>query len=237
MCKFPYPQQQQVQDHGSVSTTVSLLSSHTTYNRGSPLEQVMSFKYLGVHLSCDLSWSLHIQTITSRARKVVGLLYRKFYNFSPPAVLLCLYLSLVRPLLEYASVVWSPYLKKDILQLENVQKFGLHMANKLWAYPYDYVLCRSQLHSLEIRRTIAHLCTLFMLFHQLGYAECTVSLRSNRSHQTSHHLSLCQPFCRTNLYYYSFLPYTLSLWNQLDSSVVSSSSLKAFKRSLRILYA
>jgi len=110
------PSLQQVQVHGSVLTTVSLLSSHTTYKkRDHLLEKVMSFKYLGVNLSCDLSWSLHIQTLTSRARKVVGLLYQTFYNFSPPAVLLRLYLSLVRPLLEYASVVWSPYLKKDIL--------------------------------------------------------------------------------------------------------------------------
>ena len=128
-------------------------------------------------------------------------------------------------------------MKKDILQLENVQKFGLRMATKLWTYPYDYVLYRSQLHSLEIRRTITRLCTLFILFHQLGYAECSVSLRSNRSHRTSHHLTLCQPFCRTNLYYYSFLPDTLSLWNKLESSIVSCSSLKAFKRSLRVLYA
>ena len=165
MCKFLYPQQQQVQVHSSVSTTVSLLSSHTTYNRGSPFGTSDVFKYLGVHLSCDLSWSMHIQTITSRARKVVGLLYQKFYNFSPPAVLLCLYLSLVRQLLEYASVVWSPYLKNDILQQENVQKFGLCMATKLWAYPYDYVLYRSQLNSLEIHRTITRLCTLFILFH------------------------------------------------------------------------
>jgi len=52
------------------------------------------------------------------------------------------------------------------------------------------------------------------------------------SHRTSHHLSLCQLFCRTNLYYCSFLPYTLSLWNKLDSSIVSSSSLKLLREVL-----
>ena len=103
---------------------------------------------------------------------MVGLLYRKFYNFSPPAVLLRLYLSLVRPLLEYASVVWSPYLKKDILQLKNVQKFGLCMATKLWAYPYDHVLYRSQLNSLEIRRTITRLCTLFKIRYTFYVSAC-----------------------------------------------------------------
>ena len=122
-----------------------------------PLEQVLSFKYLGIHLSCDLSYSMHIHTITCRARKVLGLLYRKFYNLSPPDVLLCLYLSLVKPHLEYATVVWSSYLKKDILQQEHVQTFCLHVATKLWNYPYHYVPYRSQLNSLENHRTVARL--------------------------------------------------------------------------------
>ena len=32
-----------------------------------------------------------------------------------------LYKTLVRPHLEYASVIWSPYLKKDTISIENVQ--------------------------------------------------------------------------------------------------------------------
>ena len=43
-----------------------------------PLEQVMSFKYLGIHFSCDLSLSMHVQIITSRTKKVVGLLFLFF---------------------------------------------------------------------------------------------------------------------------------------------------------------
>ncbi len=45
---------------------------------GQHLEQVESFKYLGVLLSSNLSFSQHIQTICAKARKILGLLYRRF---------------------------------------------------------------------------------------------------------------------------------------------------------------
>ena len=47
-----------------------------------PLQKVDSFKYLGVLLSQDKSWSPHVQAICSKARRVLGLLYRKFYGCS-----------------------------------------------------------------------------------------------------------------------------------------------------------
>ena len=47
---------------------------------GHPLDQVNIFKYVGVLLSHDLSCSEHVQFICSKARKLLGLLYRQFYN-------------------------------------------------------------------------------------------------------------------------------------------------------------
>ena len=81
------------------------------------------FKYLGVLLSHDLSWGEHVQSICNKARKILGLLYRRFYNNAPGSALLQLYISLVRPHLDYASAIWSPYLSKDKTELENVPKF------------------------------------------------------------------------------------------------------------------
>ena len=92
---------------------------------GSALEVVPTFKYLGVLLSADLSWTQHIQNTCSKAHKIVGLLYRHYYQYSDFNTLRQLYLSLVLPHLEYAASVWSPYLLKDIAFLEDVQKFGL----------------------------------------------------------------------------------------------------------------
>ena len=127
----------------------------------------------------------HMQSQESVRSKIL-------HSFPPPLPITC------ETTLRIRSVVWSPYLKKDIFHLENVQKFGLRMTTKMWTYPYHYLLYRSHLNSLESRRSIARLCTLFKLLHQLDYAQCTVSLRSNHSHRTNHHLILCQPFCRSN---------------------------------------
>ena len=42
------------------------------------LEKVSSFKYLGVNITDDLTWSTHISVIARKARKILGLLYRQF---------------------------------------------------------------------------------------------------------------------------------------------------------------
>ena len=53
------------------------------------------YKYLGVNFSSDLTWSYHINTICKKTRKLIGLLYRNFYQFSNPSTLLKLYKSLI----------------------------------------------------------------------------------------------------------------------------------------------
>ena len=50
------------------------------YLGDTPLEQVECFKYLGVILASNLSFSQHIDFVCSKARKILGLLYRRFYN-------------------------------------------------------------------------------------------------------------------------------------------------------------
>ena len=84
-----------------------------------------------------LSWSKHITSVCNKARRLLGLLYRRFYQQSEPETLLKLYMSLVRPYLEYASQVWSPHINKDITLLENVQKFAFKLCTKQWDLVYE----------------------------------------------------------------------------------------------------
>ena len=90
----------------------------------STIEKVSCMKYLGVLISSDLSWSAHIETVVSKARKALGCIYRRFYRNAHTSVLTKLYTTLVRPLLEYCCVLWDPHLEKDIEKLESVQKLA-----------------------------------------------------------------------------------------------------------------
>ena len=140
----------------------SLPSILPTLFIGSPeatMEKVTSMKYLGVHISSDLSWSTDIDIITSKVRRTLGFIYRKFYRNVNSSVLTKLYTTLVRPLLEYCCAVWDPHLQKDIDKLESVQRlfrsrFQTHpmstrhvSANSLYT-PYE-LLCSKYLNSME----------------------------------------------------------------------------------------
>ena len=85
------------------------------------IQEVQQAKYLGVTINNKLFWSDHIKIISNKANSVVGFLR---HNFSqcPTRTKSTLYLSLVKPILEYAATVWAPYYHRDIYQLEAVQR-------------------------------------------------------------------------------------------------------------------
>ena len=135
----------------------------------SSLKQVHSYKYLGLNLTPNLSWSNHIHSISTKAKKLVGLLYRRFYRNTDSQSLFQLYLALVRPHTEYASQVWNPHMQKDIDQLERVQKFALRMCVKQWDVDYTDLLTHFNLPSLANCRRYLSLNTMYEIVHNLVY--------------------------------------------------------------------
>ena len=77
--------------------------------------------YLGVLLHDSLSWSNHITRTAAKASQLFNFLRRNLSNCSP-SVKATAYLTIVRPVLEYAASVWDPYQQNDILSLEKVQR-------------------------------------------------------------------------------------------------------------------
>ena len=91
---------------------------------GQPLERVPSYKYLGLLLSDNLSWTQHVKNLCTKARKILGLVYCCFYQYFSSESLFQMYISIVRPNLEYASQVL------EVNSIEGAQKSALRMCAK-----------------------------------------------------------------------------------------------------------
>ena len=81
---------------------------------------VPSAKYLGVTLTQDLKWDIHIQNICVKANQTK----RRNPSIGPVSIKQQAYFSLVCPLIEYFSSVWDPKLRKNIKKLEMVKRMA-----------------------------------------------------------------------------------------------------------------
>ena len=153
-----------------------------------PLKRVCSFQYLGLHFSPTMSWSHHITLVIKKAKRLLGFIYRHFYR-SSPQTLLSLYVSLVRPVLEYASIVWDPSSPSVSSSLKAVQHFALKMASKSWSSSYSSLLSYFNISSLNHHHARAKVIYIFNLMH--GYSFCSVPLTCKVSH---HNYYICSHF-------------------------------------------
>ena len=88
---------------------------------GQVLSLVEEAKYLGVLLASDLGWSPHVASTAGKASSALGFLKRNLKK-CPAALKERAYIAYVRSILDYASPIWDPHLKKDIHALERVNR-------------------------------------------------------------------------------------------------------------------
>ena len=84
------------------------------------LECVPHTKHLGIMISDKLQWADHIENMTAKANKTLGLIKRVCYDINDQSVRKLLYCSLVLPQLEFCSCLWSPYTIKHRALIENI---------------------------------------------------------------------------------------------------------------------
>ena len=82
-------------------------------------------------------------------------------------VMLSLYKTLVRPLLEFSTAAWSPHYVKDRVQLERIQRRFTRMIPELKEMTYEKRLAQLGLWTLEERRNRADLLEVFKMHRGL----------------------------------------------------------------------
>ena len=201
-----------------------------------PIVQVSSHKHLGLTFSEDLSWHEHFEYIKSRAWGRINIMRKLKFQLDRRSLQI-IYFSFVRPLLEYADVVWDNCFQYEANELEKIQNEAARIvtgATKLVSI--NKLMNETGWESLSTRRK-KHKLTLFYkmnnglcpnyltsLIPQTVGNNTTYSLRNASNIQTIH--------AKSQLYYNSFLPSVIRDWNELPMDTRNASSLNSFKHKL-----
>jgi hypothetical protein len=81
-----------------------------------------TIKNHGAQLDSNLHFHTHVDYSFSQSVRMLGLLQNIIYSFSTLDSIRILYLTPVRPKLEYASIVWNSIKSTDAKQLEGIQQ-------------------------------------------------------------------------------------------------------------------
>ncbi|KAL4100603.1 hypothetical protein QTP88_020645 [Uroleucon formosanum] len=164
-------------------------------------------KDLGFTLTRNLCPNMHIQIICCKALKLLGFINRVSSDFHLLSPLKTLFCSLVRPILEYGSVLWDPSTASARSMIERVQRKFLRQAAyklKIVCPPHDYAPIHRlfSLESLADRRHSANVTFLSNLLSSkidspelLSQVSFNVPSRCTRSSVPFH-----IPFSSSNYY-------------------------------------
>ena len=118
---------------------------------GSNIETRECIRDLGITLSCDGTFSVHITNTAKKARNQAGWILRTFRT-RETFPMLTLFKSLVLPLLEYCCQLWSPWKVGEKQALEAIQRSYTSKITSVKHLDYWKRLQALELYSLERRR-------------------------------------------------------------------------------------
>ncbi len=124
---------------------------------GTPVERVSSFKYLGVNISEDLTWTAHIQTQVKKARQRLYHL-RQLRKFRvSPAILKTFYSGAIESVLTQCISVWySNATKQDCKALQRVVRLAERISGSALPSLQDIYLKRCKSRAAKIIKDSNH---------------------------------------------------------------------------------
>jgi hypothetical protein len=194
---------------------------------------------LGIIISNNLKWKCQTQKAANKANAILGVLKRTFSHWTPETLKI-LYVSFVRPHLEYASSAWSPNQKQDIVTLEKVQRRATKLIPSLKNLSYEKRLETIGLTTLSERRIRGDIIQFYKLKNEFNTIDwyhpnaLTNSINTNgpasgiRGHNQRFQR---QPTRNCPAREHFFTNRTIPTWNLLPKSVVESRSINQFKAS------
>ena len=195
------------------------------------LEKVHTYPQLGVHLNDRMNWDGHINNTINKANKKLNIIW-KLRQDLPRYATENIYLTFIRPQLEYGCLVYISCTKTQKQRLESLQRraavactgaFNRTNTERLyeelgWA-------------SLESRRTYYSVLQIYKMAHRLSPDYLTSLLPPRQRHRRTTDFTPIK--CNTSKYQHSFIPAGIQQWNSLSVQLKTATSISSFKHCLK----
>ena len=188
-------------------------------------------KDLGIQVDDKLSFSYHIECQVNKANRILGMIRRSF-TFLNQDIMKQLYVSMVRPLLEFSNVAWSPRYIKDQNLLEKVQKRATKMIPSLKKLSYEERLKTMDLPSLSYRRRRGDLIEAYKYTHGCYNVNENLLKRETDSKTRGHSYKLSKRSFNLNVRKNFFSIRIINDWNKLPQHIVEAKTMNSFKSRL-----
>ncbi len=140
---------------------------------GTPVERVSSFKYLGVNISEDLTWTTHIQTQVKKARhRLYHLRQLRKFRVSP-AILKTFYSGAIESVLTQCISVFllaGNSSNQDCKALQRVVRLAERISGSALPSLQDIYLKRCKSRAAKIIKDSTHPVTIFSVYCHLASA-------------------------------------------------------------------
>ena len=196
---------------------------------GVSIDSVESVFDLGILIDRDLAFNSHISQVVRKCGVRLSVI-RKNFHYRDRSFLIQLYKTFVRPLLEYATPVWSPHHLNDINLLESIQRrFTRAILPEL---PYVDRCRELGLMPLEQRRNVSDMILCFKFANNLVDVDSPFTNNARHSGRNRH----CKVFdvqgaCK-DLRRNTFAVRAPKMWNNLSHDIVESRSSKSCRTML-----
>ena len=150
----------------------------------------------------------HISSVTKKVSNKRSFLQCNISQCQKKTTELC-YRTLVRPLMEYATVIWDPFTEANIRKLEMVQRRSARMVCSDYRRTSSVSSMLQQLQWSTLHRAQAKVTMMYQIVYQLVDVPTTylIPISSIRGHG----LNYLVPNARTQIYQRSFFPDTIRL--------------------------
>ena len=206
-----------------------------TYKMGNDkISRVNEEKDIGILIQDNLSPEKHIDKIFGDTYRMLRNIRVAFY-FLDKEMMRKIIMTMIRPKLEYAAIVWSPYKKKHVRKLERIQRIATKMVPELEELTYEERLKEMNLPTLKERRERGDLITIYKLVNdieKIDREDLLLKGQRETGNLRGHGSKLRKGICLKNTKKFSFPHRNIDTWNGLNEEIVTAASVHKFKTKL-----